>query len=588
MVISLAAPLTRAIGWLSVCVMSIGGQVGLVQAQAGLPWIPEEALFLDVRTMPDTLHVQSQLIYILRVFRSIEILEASLTELKTSASDAVIERLGDDKNFETERHGVRYRVVERRYAIFPQRSGSLTIMPVQLEARLSAPSRGGGKGGGGAADPEPLLVQRHSAAVALVVEPIPPDFSEGVWLPGRQLQLEETWSVTPPLFQVGTPITRTLTLFANGLTSAQLPSLVSTAGTRPDVRKARSEPLPEPPLLNRYPDPPVLTDKRGADGIIGMRRETITMTPAHVGRLTLPAIEIPWWNIDTQTREVAYAPERQVEITMATLPGATVAIPNQQSVTFDGSDGSPSHHRTGHENGQPATTLDSRAQRVEGEGQAAGGGDASAFAWSVASLATWTYMPVLVMFFAVAWVVTALVCRYLCRRDLRGEAQGAHQARGWRRSPHDGWHDGGHDGAAAVEKQLKQLKRVCLHNDPIKCRALLLSWAQARWPETALHNLNDLQALLIAHHDAACADHFFSAVPQKGGQSGRGEGVRDHHLDIAALAQEIVSLNQSLFSALPRHWQGKPLWDRVCAIQAAPRPSVKASKALPPLYHAWP
>jgi hypothetical protein len=79
----------------------------------------ERDLILEVSAEPDKLWVQSQLLYKVRILTRLNFLQASLSEPEPSGVEAVVQKLGDDRNYETERDGLRYQVIERSYAIFP-------------------------------------------------------------------------------------------------------------------------------------------------------------------------------------------------------------------------------------------------------------------------------------------------------------------------------------------------------------------------------------------------------------------------------------------------------------------------------------
>ena len=547
--------------------------------------IPEDALFLKVSTIPNKVYVQSQLVYTLQFFRAVEISGASLTDLQTSAADAVIERLGEDQNFESQQDGKRYQVVERRYAIFPQRSGILTILPVHLEAHI--PKNGHGANtlqdqGGKTAN---MIVQRHSPQLLIEVEPIPAIINEQLWLPARHLQLEEKWSENPPKFQVGKALTRTLTLYANGLTAAQLPELFDTAATNGTATPFSSQTdQTDSAQLHRYPDQPILTDQRKRDGIVGERRETITMIPSSHGILSLPAIEIPWWNIDIQRKELAYLPKRTLIVTTAASKETpeTPETPAFQDI-------SPTN---------PAQNREDSVEQEEKENTC--GYTVSCLlntfsnliqGWKPASVKT----SLLTLFFALAWLITLLSCW------TRNQSLSANRASLWSsvwvwlrrmwlpfQQPQKSQDElQKQERLRDLDKLVTLLKRTCLQNNAAKCRALILTWAQSRWPEHHLRNLNDVNRLLTAQHEEACRRYFsLSKENNKRGKANPQGSFMDQHLEIATLAQEIIRLNQALFSPNPEPWKGEALWNSVQAIHSMPMvvATQPTTKTLPHLY----
>ncbi|MGZ5011276.1 MAG: BatD family protein, partial [Methylobacter sp.] len=111
----------------------------VTQATASKTVNTDDDLFLEVEANPQSPYVQSQVLYTVRLYRRVDIAQAALNE--PELSDAVVEKLGDDSNYNTQIDGVNYLVTERKYAIFPQKSGALTIKPLMLTAEVMASNR---------------------------------------------------------------------------------------------------------------------------------------------------------------------------------------------------------------------------------------------------------------------------------------------------------------------------------------------------------------------------------------------------------------------------------------------------------------
>ncbi|CAK0763408.1 conserved hypothetical protein [Gammaproteobacteria bacterium] len=260
-------------------------------------------LFIEVSVEPRTVYVQQQVVYTVRLFRTVELGPgSSLSDPKANDGDLVVERLGDGSEYQTSRDGRRYAVVERRYALYPQKSGPLTISPVLFDGSVIERSRSN-RNNFFMLDPfdqnaRPRRV--HSPSLDLTVKSVPLDATKGQWLPARNLQLAQHWSLEPPKFVVGEPVTRTLALITDGLTAAQLP-VINGAG---------------PDGVKQYPDQPTLTDNRDSNGVTGTRQEKVALIPTQPGRFTLPPIEIPWWNTATDRPEVARLPASTIEVVL--------------------------------------------------------------------------------------------------------------------------------------------------------------------------------------------------------------------------------------------------------------------------------
>ncbi len=270
-------------------------------------------VFVDVEVNTKTPYVQAQLVYTLRLYRSIVTNNASLSEPEVTGGQAVINKLGEDSSFETQRNGIRYVVIERQYVIFPQSSGPMTIQPIVFQGQT------GGAGGFFSFDRfnQPTSIVKRSKSLEINVKPIPDSFTGDTWLPANQLAIEEQWSVDPSKLEQGEATTRTLTLKANGLAASHLPEIKSNL----------------PDALKQYPDQPEFNESNNADGYIGVRRDKMAIIPTEGGDYTLPAIKISWWNTDTDKMEVAELPERHIHIEDSAVPVPLDNVVEQQATT---------------------------------------------------------------------------------------------------------------------------------------------------------------------------------------------------------------------------------------------------------------
>ncbi len=249
-----------------------------------------EEVFLKAEATPTNGYIQAQIIYTLRVFTRVEIARAQLSE--PELADAVIEKLGEDTNYNTEINGVAYSVTERKYAVFPQKSGALTIKPLVLTAEVLSANRSLYNN---FFNPQVAKTKRvESPAIKLDIKPAPSLTAGHPWLPAEQLELKQAWSGDTAHMKVGEPLTRTLTLQAKGITVGQLPELGSSQNNG---------------AFKTYPDQPVLKENKGSDGLTAFREEKIALIPSQAGSYTLPAVSIPWFNTQTQKMEVASIPE---------------------------------------------------------------------------------------------------------------------------------------------------------------------------------------------------------------------------------------------------------------------------------------
>jgi hypothetical protein len=254
-----------------------------------------EEIFLEVKASPEQPYVQSQVLYTIRLYRRVDVAQAELSE--PELADAVIEKLGEDSNFNTVVNGVSYLVTERKYAVFPQKSGVMNIKPLFLTAAVIVNSQPDFRDFFGSRMTKNKRVL--SKEVVLNVKPAPASFTGKDWLAAEKIELSQEWSGDIQQMKVGEPLTRTLKLRGVGTTVGQLPEL---SAIKTDAN------------LKAYPDQPVLNEQKLADGITASRQEKIAIIPSTVGKQLLPAIEIPWFNTKSQTVEIARLPETIINV----------------------------------------------------------------------------------------------------------------------------------------------------------------------------------------------------------------------------------------------------------------------------------
>ena len=304
----------RTAGTFTIPPASIGGSASNpidIQVFAGPPPGDElEDIFMEVEAAPGAAYVQSQIIFTLRLYVGIGTGRATLTTPEVDGVEAIVERLGEDANYSTLRGGRNFVVRERRYAVFPQSPGNLRIGPVVFEVMV-IPNRGFSR------------VQRYrSDSVDVEVLPAvapPAQYPQAVWLPASRVELSQRWSETDTPLEMGVPRTRALTIEADGLLETQLPDLDITAADG----------------IRQYADQPELERIVGTAGLTAQRTERFAVIAQRAGSVELPAVELPWWNVNTGAWEVARIEPDALEVTPSTeavAPALDVPAPADAEV----------------------------------------------------------------------------------------------------------------------------------------------------------------------------------------------------------------------------------------------------------------
>lgn len=243
-------------------------------------------------------YVQAQVLYTVKVYRSVATRQPRLSEPGFSGVEVLIELAGEERSYESTLNGKNYNVVERVYALFPQESGKLIISPARFEARVL---RGGRITGRKVFESEEITV---------LVNPIPPppaEFPDAAWLPAKSLELSEVWSREPDRLPAGEPITRHVTITALGQLSTQIPVI---------------DPL-DADGVKIYPDKPELRVVAEPAGIRATRKDQYAMIGVRAGLVELPELKLPWWDINAGEWQVASLPARSLTI----LTSGEAALP---------------------------------------------------------------------------------------------------------------------------------------------------------------------------------------------------------------------------------------------------------------------
>lgn len=272
-------------------------------------------VFMETDVSNSEVYVQEQLTYRVRLYYSENAVLFGELPPMPRFEQAVVEPMGGPSNNVEVRDGQRYLVIERRYAIVPQRSGALELPPESFVGAVRLSTQDG-------------AIRRRNLRLAtdgqrIDVKPQPAAWpADQPWLPARNLRLDDAFDPTPPRFRQGEPLTRVLTLQAQGLAASSLPEL--DFGTVDGVRS--------------YPQSPVLDEDRRGEHFIATRIQTATFIAQVVDFITLPEIGVLWWDLDSDSIRRAVIPSRRFTVAPSNLPQAppdadAPADPSQQTLT---------------------------------------------------------------------------------------------------------------------------------------------------------------------------------------------------------------------------------------------------------------
>lgn len=402
-------------------------------------------LFVELEVSQGPVYVQGQLVCTVRLFVADALGDVRLRRLgnpKPEGVETVIERLGDDQQYKTRRATGTFTVLERRYALFPQRSGTLRIPPILFEGEITKrPTSPFGMFdipfGGSTGD----LRRVRSKELSVNVLPIPSTAAADPWLPASSVQLAENWSKDPGDLEVGEPVTWTLAIIADGLTAAQLPALADR--------------LELPEGVKTYPDQPVMRDQVTDSGITGSRQEKLAVLPSEPGTFVIPPLKLTWWNTATGKQET-------VE-----LPGQAMTVSGAATSSTRPTPSAPL---------SPAPLAAEPEPRQQAEASPIDGLTPSAALGSEAAIWRWA-----TLICAAGWLMTLILWWGKGRRHSVSKSA---------------------SGKASLDRPdnpdyaLSSLRQALSGNEPTEIRKALLKWGQACWPSTPPRGLTELSARL--------------------------------------------------------------------------------------------
>ena len=275
-------------------------------------------VFIEVEVAPreGPYYVHAQLGLVVRVFYQQNLTEAAISQPEPSPASV---RLLQETPYQAERGGERYRVLERRYAIFPERSGELVLPAMQLSGRLVERRD--------SSIWQPTVQGRRitvkSKPLQLQIEPRPASYTGSDWQPARSLNLSQRISGTDAL-RVGEPVTRTVIIDAVGLEENMI-----AEPAWPELSGARI-----------YPDQPQGISRDDGEWVLGHKEFRYAVVPEQEGELVLPELTVHWWDTENDRQRTAILPAQALNVRPSALvppvpeamPGATTetAAPGEQ------------------------------------------------------------------------------------------------------------------------------------------------------------------------------------------------------------------------------------------------------------------
>ena len=471
-------------------------------------------VFIRYALEDKTPYVGQQIPLTVRLFSFVKtpLLDGSVVPPK--ADGVTSEQWGDAKRRREVVNDRAYDVWEYRFLLFAQKSGKIRLSPAQFRGTVSDPDGRReetddlfGMGGGffsGFFNQKNIAVQ--SDPIVLDVRPAQADAN--YWLPATEVAVSEDLTPSKQSIALGEAVTRTVTVMASGVRDSQIPDPVFADGSD-------------------YKQYPGKTDSKNLfddNGVIGVKTRQIVFMPTVAGKVVLPSMEIPWFDVKTGKMKKALLPSRSITVTgeavenVAPLPQKPEPV---QNIVAERE--APPVER------KESVFAEAFSEPVESPEE------------RQAVLSFWEkyvrYSP-LRLFLAGIFVGVAVVGSLwlLFYRMVFGRAK--------------------KEAGSVPPKEndsgaIKRLREACHAGKADEARQALLEWARLHWPEKPPLTVSELAA----------------------------------RLNSPALVEEAGSLNKALYGGNLNEWHGENLWRTFKAAQTDERKRTENEKIpVPPLY----
>lgn len=252
------------------------------------------AAFIEADIDVQSPYVQQSVGYVLRLHYATPLVSGSLEQ--PAPDGASMQRIGSDLQYNRDIGGRRYSVVERRYQIVPERSGTLTIPGARFE--------GQGAGGGFFDDMfnrGPRQLTANGPPSVLAVQAMPTDAPQP-WLPLNGVQAR--WLEAPTDGRAGEASTFVLEAVFDGAVGTQLPEIA----------------LPPIDGAQVFAEPPQY-EENFEDGRPSVRMtRQYAVVPRSAGTLSVPGPRVSWWDVRAGVARTSAPPA----VPLAVAPGAGV------------------------------------------------------------------------------------------------------------------------------------------------------------------------------------------------------------------------------------------------------------------------
>ena len=268
----------------------------------------EDKFSINGRINNNNPFVQQEIIYTLTLLDSGG-LQGREPVFELTDKDWIIRALGTPVIKPQVINGKKMREITFKYALFPQRSGKLTVPAARFEGYTLSRSQKridpfadlfgddlSASLGFTFAEQNPVILR--TKPIEINVQSIPSENNGNWWLPAQSVILADKWEPETSEFNVGEAIHRTVFLKADGVLDNQLPELqfAQIDGSK------------------QYPEKPATEMSVENGNVVSVMKISNVYIPSQTGKLIIPEMKVNWFDVNTKQIKTASLPAKEISI----------------------------------------------------------------------------------------------------------------------------------------------------------------------------------------------------------------------------------------------------------------------------------
>lgn len=273
--------------------------------------INKDNVFVATEVSRNSPYRKEPFIYYLRLYTNVYLI--NISRAKFEIDGAIVDQIGKPEVIKKTYNGKLYEAIQWKFHVTPLKAGALEIPEIEVTGQLPPPSRrprldnlfDSPVGNNfddyffdSLAARKSEVFSLYSDKVNLEIQPSI-DHSEQ-WLPAKTIKLFEEWQGDD--YIAGKPFSRTISIHASGLLSAQLPDL--------ELESA-------PGKYKVFSNPAKVKQNIEGDLITSSKIIKFTYIPQESGIIDIPEVELNYWNVDKKEFTSTILPARQINILKA-------------------------------------------------------------------------------------------------------------------------------------------------------------------------------------------------------------------------------------------------------------------------------